>query len=179
MSQNEYKYPRQGYTHECRGSCIVAGRLLLMHLMKKLDSAWPKTPPIPPHSWLDQVACRPKLREKWLPLVWSRQMERRLFLPHSEVRRWDTHRRMYVLVDRAVTSSSPCHLVNCRFRSMNGLLVGQESTRNTPAVLLQPQAEACEVPDTHSLSPIPAGLTNAVSISSWSEMKGIGPLLCK
>eukprot|EP00903_Cladosiphon_okamuranus_P007765 g7520.t1 len=31
------------------------------------------------------VACRPNLREKWLPLVWSRQTERRLLLPHSEV----------------------------------------------------------------------------------------------
>eukprot|EP00752_Nemacystus_decipiens_P002905 g2703.t1 len=31
------------------------------------------------------VACRPKIREKWLPLVWSRRTERRLFLPHSEV----------------------------------------------------------------------------------------------
>ncbi|CAM9146830.1 unnamed protein product [Pylaiella littoralis] len=31
------------------------------------------------------VACTPKLREKWLPLVWSRRTERRLFLPHAEV----------------------------------------------------------------------------------------------
>lgn len=33
-----------------------------------------------------QVACEAKLRDKWLPLVWSRRTERRLFLPHAEVR---------------------------------------------------------------------------------------------
>lgn len=45
-------------------------------------------PPPPPPFYIcpGQVACAPKLREKWLPLVWSRQTERRLFLPHAEVR---------------------------------------------------------------------------------------------
>lgn len=33
-----------------------------------------------------QVACEPRLRDRWLPLVWSRRTERRLFLPHAEVR---------------------------------------------------------------------------------------------
>ncbi|CAM9213167.1 unnamed protein product [Laminaria digitata] len=31
------------------------------------------------------VACEPRLRDRWLPLVWSRRTERRLFLPHAEV----------------------------------------------------------------------------------------------
>ncbi|CAM9810162.1 unnamed protein product, partial [Scytosiphon promiscuus] len=40
------------------------------------------------------VACEPKLREKWLPLVWSRQTERRLFLPHAEVLMRDGSKRI-------------------------------------------------------------------------------------
>lgn len=45
-------------------------------------------PPLPLSFCSGQVACAPKLREKWLPLVWSRKTERRLFLPHAEVRDW-------------------------------------------------------------------------------------------
>ncbi|CBJ33291.1 hypothetical protein Esi_0455_0005 [Ectocarpus siliculosus] len=40
------------------------------------------------------VACEPRLRDKWLPLVWSRRTERRLFLPHAEVLMRDRSRRV-------------------------------------------------------------------------------------
>ncbi|CAN0380002.1 unnamed protein product, partial [Ectocarpus sp. 8 AP-2014] len=40
------------------------------------------------------VACEPRLRDKWLPLVWSRRTERRLFLPHAEVLMRDRSKRV-------------------------------------------------------------------------------------
>ncbi|CAM9473937.1 unnamed protein product [Ectocarpus fasciculatus] len=40
------------------------------------------------------VACEPRLREKWLPLVWSRRTKRWLFLPHAEVLMRDRSKRV-------------------------------------------------------------------------------------
>ncbi|CAM9459673.1 unnamed protein product [Ectocarpus sp. 12 AP-2014] len=40
------------------------------------------------------VACEPRLRDKWLPLVWSRRTERQLFLPHAEALMRDRSKRI-------------------------------------------------------------------------------------